>query len=334
MASHLLQFDDPRELCALYADDLRNLERLEEALAIHVVARDNWMKIEGDEKKIEQALHLFEELRNARENGIQIRKHEFNYALQSICRDGTANLRKMFSSKIEVSPRKRPVAPKTHGQQLYVEAIRTHDIVFGIGPAGTGKTYLAMATAVSAFKEDRVSRIILARPAVEAGESLGYLPGTYEEKVSPYLRPLYDALYDMMPVDEIQQHMERGVIEIAPLAFMRGRTLNNSFVILDEAQNATAEQMLMFLTRLGFDSQCVITGDVTQVDLPSSKRSGLIEVQDVLRDVPGIAFCYFSEKDVVRHELVQQIIKRYEEYRNRGQQELKFQAANRPAAKP
>jgi len=223
----------------------------------------------------------------------------------------------MFSSKIGVSPRKRPIAPKTHGQQQYVEAIRGNDICFGIGPAGTGKTYLAMAMAVSALQEERVSRIILARPAVEAGESLGFLPGTFEEKVSPYLRPLYDALYDMMPVDEIQRQMERGVIEIAPLAFMRGRTLNHSFVILDEAQNATAEQMFMFLTRLGFDSKCVVTGDITQVDLPTHKRSGLIEVQDVLRGVDGIAFIYLTDKDVVRHELVQQIIKRYDEFRAR-----------------
>ncbi|MBI5395363.1 MAG: PhoH family protein [Verrucomicrobia bacterium] len=315
MASHLLQFDDPRELLSLYLDDPRNLQRVEETLGVRCVARDNWLKIEGEEKKIEQALHLFEELRDARENGIQIRRHEFNYALQSVARNGAADLRKMFSSKIGVSPRKRPIAPKTLGQQQYVEAIRANDIAFGIGPAGTGKTYLAMAMAVSALQEERVSRIILARPAVEAGESLGFLPGTFEEKVTPYLRPLYDALYDMMPVDEIQRQMERGVIEIAPLAFMRGRTLNHSFVILDEAQNATAEQMFMFLTRLGFDSKCVVTGDITQVDLPTHKRSGLIQVQDVLRGVGGIAFVYLTEKDVVRHELVQQIIKRYDEFR-------------------
>ena len=213
-----------------------------------------------------------------------------------------------------MSPKKRAVRPKSHRQLQYVQAIRSHDVVFGIGPAGTGKTYLAMALAVSALLRKEVGRIILTRPAVEAGERLGYLPGTLAEKINPYLRPLYDALYDMMEAERAAHLMEQGTIEIAPLAFMRGRTLNESFIILDEAQNTTSEQMKMFLTRLGFGSKAVITGDITQVDLPAGRVSGLIEVRSVLRDVPGIRFIHFTEEDVVRHELVQRIVRAYESY--------------------
>jgi phosphate starvation-inducible PhoH-like protein len=233
-------------------------------------------------------------------------------------------MKEFHAERVEVSKRKRAIAPKTLGQKRYLDAIRKHDIVIGIGPAGTGKTYLAMAMAINALREERVGRIILCRPAVEAGETLGFLPGTLEEKVSPYLRPLYDALYDMMDPDEIQRHTERGIIEIAPLAYMRGRTLNNAFVILDEAQNATSEQMLMFLTRMGFDSKVVVTGDITQVDLPGHKMSGLIEIQGILKDIPGLEIIYFDEKDVVRHELVQKIIaaySRFKEERERRRQE-------------
>jgi phosphate starvation-inducible PhoH-like protein len=224
----------------------------------------------------------------------------------------TVNLEAKISESIPVFSKRGVIRPKTPGQRRYVEAIKTHDLVFGIGPAGTGKTYLAMAMAVSALKSNKVSRIILTRPAVEAGERLGFLPGDIAAKVDPYLRPLYDALYDMMPPETMEGYMERGVIEVAPLAFMRGRTLNNAFVILDEAQNSTIEQMKMFLTRLGFDSKAVVTGDITQIDLPSPKMSGLLDVQSVLSEVEGIVFIYFSAEDVVRHELVQRIIEAYE----------------------
>ena len=213
---------------------------------------------------------------------------------------------------------KRIIRPKTAGQRRYVDAIRKYDLVFGIGPAGTGKTYLAMAMAVSALKSGQVGRIIMTRPAIEAGEKLGFLPGGMLEKVDPYLRPLYDALYDMMPVDKIQKQMEGGVIEVAPLAFMRGRTLNNSFVVLDEAQNSTSEQMKMFLTRLGFDSKAVVTGDVTQIDLPPERKSGLLEVQTILSGVEGIKFTYMTGEDVVRHELVQRIVEAYGKYESRN----------------
>jgi phosphate starvation-inducible PhoH-like protein len=210
------------------------------------------------------------------------------------------------------------VTPKTLGQKRYVEAIRQHDLTFGIGPAGTGKTYLAMAMAVLALKEEKVSRIILTRPAVEAGEALGFLPGDLYEKIAPYLRPLHDALHDMLPVDELERHRERGTIEIAPLAYMRGRTLNNAFIVLDEAQNCTAEQMFMFLTRLGFNSKAVVTGDITQIDLPPNRQSGLVEAKHALRHVDGVALIEFSRRDVVRHPLVQRIIHAYEEHRGRG----------------
>jgi len=225
-----------------------------------------------------------------------------------------------MGERIPTSTRKPPVMPKTVGQKKYVEAIRAYDVTFGIGPAGTGKTYLAMAMAVSHLKEGKVQRIILTRPAVEAGEALGFLPGDLYEKIAPYLRPLHDALHDMLPAEEIQKHTERGVIEIAPLAYMRGRTLNNAFIILDEAQNSTMEQMFMFLTRLGMNSKAVITGDVTQVDLPSNKKSGLIEAQHVLKRVDGIAMIEFTRRDVVRHPLVMRIIDAYQDHRGKKQE--------------
>ena len=229
--------------------------------------------------------------------------------------EGADALRDLYAERINTSPRKGSVTPKTTGQRKYVQAIRAHDVTFGVGPAGTGKTYLAMAMAVSALREEKVSRIILTRPAVEAGEALGFLPGDLYEKITPYLRPLHDALHDMMPAEDIQKHMEKAVIEIAPLAYMRGRTLNNAFIILDEAQNSTAEQMFMFLTRLGHGSKAVITGDPTQIDLPSHKQSGLIEAARALRQTAGISIVEFSRKDVVRHPLVQRIIEAYEEHR-------------------
>jgi phosphate starvation-inducible PhoH-like protein len=232
--------------------------------------------------------------------------------------DGADALQSLSTERIQTSAKKSSIVPKTVGQKTYVEAIRKHDVTLGLGPAGTGKTYLAMAMAVQALNAGKVSRIILTRPAVEAGEALGFLPGDLYEKLDPYLRPLHDALQDMLPVDEIQKHRERGTIEIAPLAYMRGRTLNNAFIILDEAQNSTAEQMLMFLTRLGFNSQAVVTGDPTQVDLPASKKSGLHEAAQALRKIAGIAIIEFQRKDIVRHPLVQRIISAYEDHR--GQQ--------------
>jgi phosphate starvation-inducible PhoH-like protein len=247
-----------------------------------------------------------------------VRGREFAHALNVVKNEGVDALKDLYGARIPTSSKKPHVTPKTTGQKRYVEAIRAHDIVFGIGPAGTGKTYLAMAMAVAHLKEGKASRIILTRPAVEAGEALGFLPGDLYEKIEPYLRPLHDALHDMLPPEEIQKHMERGVIEIAPLAYMRGRTLNNAFVILDEAQNSTAEQMFMFLTRLGLGSKAVITGDVTQIDLPANRKSGLIEARHALKDVPGIGFAEFSRKDVVRHPLVQRIIEAYEQHRGKS----------------
>lgn len=235
------------------------------------------------------------------------------------------SLKELFLNNIPVSSKKRFIIPKTEVQRQYIEAIRTHDIVIGIGPAGTGKTYLAMAMAINALLKKQVSRIVLARPAVEAGERLGFLPGDMYEKVNPYLRPLYDALFDMIEAEKASKFIERGIIEIAPLAFMRGRTLNDSFIILDEAQNTTSEQMKMYLTRLGFNSKTVITGDITQIDLPSGKTSGLIEAEKILSDIEGIQIVYFSEKDVVRHKLVQEVVKAYERYEKRNPEDPKGQ---------
>jgi phosphate starvation-inducible PhoH-like protein len=245
---------------------------------------------------------------------------DVSHALSALRQHPETPLKELLSTATTIVTKKRFVAPKTPTQKSYIEAIENHDIVIGIGPAGTGKTYLAMAMAVSALMKREVSRIILARPAVEAGEKLGFLPGDMYAKVNPYLRPLYDALFDMMDMERATRAIERGDIEIAPLAFMRGRTLNDSFVILDEAQNATAEQMKMFLTRLGFNSKAVVTGDITQVDLPPEKASGLIEVREILRDIEGIRFVYFDERDVVRHKLVQDIIKAYDHHEQSGKQ--------------
>jgi phosphate starvation-inducible PhoH-like protein len=316
MASETLHFDNPRFAQSLYASEPKNLRLVEDLFCLRVAAREDWISLEGEPENVEKAKKLFGELQKAVVRGAVIRRQEFSQAVNAITRGDVPPLRELADERVDVSSRKRAVSPKTVGQKRYIEAIRSHDIVIGIGPAGTGKTYLAMAMAVNALRTGRVARIILCRPAVEAGEALGYLPGTLEEKISPYLRPLYDALYDMMDPDEIQRNTERGVIEIAPLAYMRGRTLNNAFVILDEAQNATSEQMLMFLTRMGFESKIVVTGDITQVDLPGHKTSGLIEIQGILQSIPGLAFNYFDEKDVVRHELVQKIIAAYTRFKD------------------
>ncbi|GAB4178019.1 MAG: PhoH family protein [Terrimicrobiaceae bacterium] len=314
MQTLTLEFENARTAHALHGGDEKLLRELEGRLGVKVTTRDGWMRIEGGEDAVARAKKVFDQLEAAQKSGVSIRKHEFRYALNAAA-EGSNDLGELVGMRIQTSPRKSPIIPKTEGQRKYIHAIETHDITFGIGPAGTGKTYLAVAMAVAALKRDVVSRIVLTRPAVEAGEALGFLPGDLQEKILPYLRPLYDALHDMLDLEEIQKLMDRGVIEIAPLAYMRGRTLAQSFVILDEAQNTTTEQMFMFLTRLGQDSKCVVTGDRTQIDLPRNKRSGLIEAAEALRHVQGISFQHFNETDVVRHPLVQSIIAAYREHR-------------------
>ncbi|HEX3716642.1 MAG TPA: PhoH family protein [Verrucomicrobiae bacterium] len=319
MPSETIHFENARLAQQTFNNEPRNLQALQDELGVKAVARENWIKLEGASEGLEKAKELFNSLEGLLKSGGVVRNREFSNALNVVKNEGAEALRGMFSDRIVTSPKKAPVVPKTVGQKKYVDAIRTHDVTFGIGPAGTGKTYLAMAMAILALKEEQVSRIILTRPAVEAGEALGFLPGDLYEKITPYLRPLYDALHDMLPAEEMEKQMERGVIEIAPLAYMRGRTLNHAFIVLDEAQNSTMEQMFMFLTRLGMHSKAVITGDSTQIDLPPHKQSGLLEAQRALRGVDGIALVEFTRRDVVRHPLVQRIIAAYEEHRGRHQ---------------
>jgi phosphate starvation-inducible protein PhoH and related proteins len=311
-----LQFENPRFLQSLYANDLTLLKTLEDSLGVKVTTREGWVKLEGERAQVDKAQRVFDELESARQKGVSIQKHEFQYALDSVSGARDENLSDVVSTKIMTSQRKPPIVARSAGQRNYVEAIQKDDIVFGIGPAGTGKTYLAVAMAVAALKKDQVDRIILTRPAVEAGEALGFLPGELEQKIAPYLRPLYDALRDMLEPEEIERALARQTIEVAPLAYMRGRTLNHAFVILDEAQNSTTEQMFMLLTRIGPRSKCVITGDVTQIDLPPNKRSGVVEALQALKNVPGISIVYFNERDVVRHDLVRAIISAYQQHRS------------------
>jgi phosphate starvation-inducible protein PhoH and related proteins len=311
-----LQFESARALQSLYANDLKLLKTLEDSLGVKVTTREGWVKLEGEPAQIERAQRVFDQLKEARQKGVDIQKHEFNYALDSVAEARGEDLADVVATKITTSSRKPPIVARSTGQRNYVEAIQKHDVVFGIGPAGTGKTYLAVAMAVAALKKEQVARIILARPAVEAGEALGFLPGDLQEKITPYLRPLYDALRDMVEPEELERLVARQTIEIAPLAYMRGRTLSNAFVILDEAQNTTTEQMFMLLTRMGPNSKCVVTGDVTQIDLPSNKRSGLVEALQALKTIPGIAVIYFTERDVVRHDLVRAIISAYQQHRS------------------
>ncbi|HYL80617.1 MAG TPA: PhoH family protein [Candidatus Acidoferrum sp.] len=299
---------------ALFGQGDEHVRLVEEGLRVRLVVRDGMLVISGAEGGVRIAEQVIGELVTLVRQGRPVGSQEVRLALRHFSQNGPESFRELQADAIEVSARKRPVRPKSLGQKRYIDAIRKHDIVFGIGPAGTGKTYLAMAMAVTALLHKEVHRIILARPAVEAGEKLGFLPGTLTEKINPYLRPLYDALYDMLETERAMHLIEQGTIEIAPLAFMRGRTLNDSFIILDEAQNTTSEQMKMFLTRLGFGSKTVITGDITQVDLPAGRVTGLIEVRAILKDIPGILFIHFTEEDVVRHELVQQIVRAYEAY--------------------
>jgi phosphate starvation-inducible PhoH-like protein len=307
-----LVFDDNRLAMALYGQGNTNLKLIEREVGISIHARGNELTLIGASDTVALGRSLLEQLYQLGKKGAPLAPADIARAVRVLQGDRSAAIKEIFQDTVIVGTRARAVAPKGLAQKRYVDAIRDQDIVFGIGPAGTGKTYLAMAMAVRALMSKEVKRIILARPAVEAGEKLGFLPGTMAEKVNPYLRPLYDALHDMMDFERAQSLIERGHIEVAPLAFMRGRTLNDSFVILDEAQNSTGEQMKMFLTRLGYDSKAVVTGDVTQVDLPSGQRSGLLEARELLSSIPDIAFCYFTEVDVVRHPLVQQIIRAYD----------------------
>ncbi|MGN6555963.1 MAG: PhoH family protein [Verrucomicrobiota bacterium] len=318
MPTETLHFENARIAQQLFNNDPHNLQALEKQLSVKATSREGWIKLEGEAAAIERAKHLFLSLETSLKAGSPIRNRDFTHALNIVMQEGAATLKDIMSDRIMTSEKKAGVTAKTVGQKKYLDAIRSHDVTFGIGPAGTGKTYLAVATAIAALREGKISRIILTRPAVEAGEALGFLPGDLYEKIMPYLRPLHDALHDMMPPEEVQKQMERGIIEIAPLAYMRGRTLNNAFIILDEAQNSTMEQMFMFLTRLGINSKAVITGDETQVDLPSHKQSGLLEAHRVLRHVEGVAVIEFSKRDIVRHPLVQRIIAAYEEHRGKG----------------
>ncbi len=315
MATETLHFENARFAQQLFNHEPRNLAALETELGVKATAREGWIKLDGSADGIERAKQLFASLQSMLQAGSPVKNREFTHALNVVKNEGATTLKAMVGDRIQTHERKPGVTAKTVGQKQYLDAIRSHDITFGIGPAGTGKTYLAVATALAALREGKASRIILTRPAVEAGEALGFLPGDLYEKITPYLRPLHDALQDMLPAEEIQKLMERATIEIAPLAYMRGRTLNNAFIILDEAQNSTTEQMLMFLTRLGHGSKAVITGDETQIDLPSHKKSGLAEAHRALQHTEGIAIVEFSKRDVVRHPLVQRIIAAYEEHR-------------------
>ena len=285
---------------------------LEDALGVRIGITDDGIRIDGEDHDRELAGRVMRELYGVATGGRSIAPVDVTRAIEILGASKTATLADVYRRPVYVSPRGKEIAPKTANQRLYVDAIHQHDLTFGIGPAGTGKTYLAMAMAVAELFRGRYSRIILTRPAVEAGEKLGFLPGDLAEKVNPYLRPLYDALHDMVGMEKAQTMMERGSIEVAPLAFMRGRTLNNAFVILDEAQNTTREQMKMFLTRLGFESKAVVTGDVTQVDLPSAQVSGLHDARKILAGIPDISFVEFTDRDVVRHPLVKRIIAAYE----------------------
>jgi phosphate starvation-inducible PhoH-like protein len=305
--------DGIETLFGSYDENLRHLESL---FNVRIRTQGHELLVDGETPGPENVDRVVGQLASLMRDGYHLANSDVKTAGQLVAQDQSVDLREHFLKGTLTPAGKRRVAPKTINQRRYLDAIEAHDIVFGIGPAGTGKTYLAMAQAVAFLVAKKVSRIILARPAVEAGEKLGFLPGDLQEKVNPYLRPLYDALYDMLDVDRVSRYIERGTIEIAPIAFMRGRTLNDSFVILDEAQNTTSEQMKMFLTRLGYGSKAVITGDVTQIDLPIGKVSGLVEAMKVVSAIEGISFIYFDDRDVVRHKLIQQIVKAYEAFSN------------------
>ena len=311
---HVIEINDQQEMVGSLGRNDEFLRLIEASFDATVMARGNKIIFSGSEEENQKLEQLFKELLFLYRQGLPITSHDVRYSIYMVQGGAVAKLHNMYAETLIVTWRGHQIKAKTLGQWNYVRAIKNNFITFGIGPAGTGKTYLAVAMAVTALKKREVERIILTRPAVEAGEKLGFLPGDLQEKVDPYLRPLYDALFDMLGSDTAQKYLERGTIEVAPLAYMRGRTLNGSFIILDEAQNTTPEQMKMILTRFGFGSHMVVTGDVTQVDLPIGRKSGLVHAAKVLKDVPGISINYFDEKDVVRHEIVGAIIKAYEQF--------------------
>jgi phosphate starvation-inducible PhoH-like protein len=309
--------DFTQNIEALFGTRDENLHLLEDGLNVTIDLKADGVEIEGTPRDVARVEQVLVDYQHLLRNSYQFNNGDLNSMLRILTTDPSASLRGLAEAGRQRSFGKRVVQPKSMNQRRYLDAIEKYDMVFGIGPAGTGKTYLAVAMAITALLAKRVNRIILARPAVEAGERLGFLPGTLQEKVDPYLRPLYDALYDMLEPEKVDRFLEKNIIEIAPIAFMRGRTLNDSFIILDEAQNTTSEQMKMFVTRMGFNSKAVITGDITQIDLPNARRSGLLEAVDVMKDVDGISFVYFDESDVVRHQLVQRIVRAYDEFKAR-----------------
>lgn len=327
-----ITFTDLELARQLFGEHNSHLQQISRSMSLDIQARGNSVHIQGDAIATKLAQNLLTQLYGLLKKRYPIYSKDIDYAIRLLSADDHVQLKDVFLDTVYITSKKKAITPKSKTQKAYIDAMRTHDMVFGIGPAGTGKTYLAMAMAVSALSKGVVDRIILTRPAVEAGETLGFLPGDLTEKVDPYLRPLYDALHDMMHLEKVSGLMQQGVIEVAPLAFMRGRTLNDSFVILDEAQNTTSEQMKMFLTRIGFNSKAVITGDITQIDLPSHKQSGLIEAKRILTDINGIEFVEFSQHDVVRHKLVQNIIQAYEaaSVKNQADNDPKSSIAEQP----
>ena len=309
-----LEFDKIEQAINLFGNFDENAKIIEEGLGVKLISRDDEIRLSGSKENIEKASVVIERLISITAKGEAITRQNVSYLVDLAAEDQMDKVKEYLGDYICLTARGKQIKSKTHGQKTYVSAIKENTVVFGIGPAGTGKTFLAVAMAVTAFRDKQVNRIILTRPAVEAGEKLGFLPGDMQNKVDPYLRPLYDALYEIMGAETYQKYLEKGMIEIAPLAYMRGRTLDDSFIILDEAQNTTPEQMKMFLTRIGFGSKVVVTGDITQIDLPTDKKSGLKEVTKILKGISGLEFIHLTEKDVVRHELVQKIIKAYEKF--------------------
>lgn len=316
MTDITLEFDTPQFLHDLFANDLANLAQLERALGVQAVTRDGWLRISGEEQAVDRARAVFQDLEHAKRKGSRIESRDFHLAIQIAAQAGEIRITDLAEVRLVGSRGKQPVVPRTPAQLEYVRAIESHDVVFGLGPAGTGKTYLAMAMALTLLKRRAIQRVILTRPAVEAGEALGFLPGDLQDKVAPYLRPLYDAIHDMLDPEEGRRYLEDGTIEIAPLAFMRGRTLSRAFVILDEAQNTTREQMLMALTRLGEGSRLVVTGDSSQIDLKPGVRSGLHEAEHALHGVEGIAFQRLGREDIIRHPVVERIVDAYDRHRD------------------